>query len=573
MTVFDKIFLWLFMLGSPLYRKINVNISHLKAILTVKLTIDNRRPSTLYQMRSKQEKKELNNSTLSTMLSSLVIGALLLISFGIGADLTTRLTFFFSMFVFLLAATLISDFTSVLIDVKDNFIILPKPVNDPTFVLYRLLHIAIHISKLLLPMLSPAIVFFLFKGQIIVVVPFIFMSFMATLLVIFLVNAVYILILKITTPGKFQTIISYIQIGFAILIYAAYQLIPRLIDESVTKNLQISQVKYIRLFPPFWFAETCESFTTFSFGNMQFISLILSIVFPLLCMIVAVKCLAPSFTQKLSMINSSVAEIKNTDVETGKSHKVKSLWIEYLTRKFTTRGGESTGFLFTWKMMGRSRDFKIKVYPFFGYVFVIFILFILNNKSAVFSDIKEMSAKGRTFFIMLIYFSSLISISALGQIPFSEKFRASWIFHVTPLRMPGPLMTGALKSVIVCFVLPFFLVFALIGTPIIGLKVIPHLLLGCINAVAICSLLAYFNLRKLPFSNPPTAPGSGLTFTKTMLALILPFLFGYIHWSFFERLPALIIFSLIAIVIIRVSFSLIGKTQWIKISASPNQSN
>ena len=230
MTLFDKIFLWLFLSASPLYRRINVNISHLKAILTAKLTIDNRRPSTFDQMQRRNEKKELNKSTLNTMLSSLLVGGIVLLSFGISPDLTSRLTLYFSMFIFFLAATLISDFTSVLIDVKDNYIIVPKPVNDATFVTYRLLHISIHISKVLLPMLSPAIIFFFFKGLSMVVFPFIFMAFMATLFTIFLVNAIYILILKITTPEKFKSIISYIQIAFAVMIYGSYQFLPRLAD-------------------------------------------------------------------------------------------------------------------------------------------------------------------------------------------------------------------------------------------------------------------------------------------------------------------------------------------------------
>lgn len=278
-------------------------------ILKAKLTMDNRRPSTFEQMQKRKEQKELNKTSLQTMFGSLAIGSLLLISFAIGSDLTTKLTFFFTLFIFLLAATLISDFTSVLIDIKDNMIILPKPVNDATFVTSRLLHIAIHLNKILLPMLLPAIILFFIKGNRVVVIPFIFMAFIAALLSIFLINAIYILILKITTPEKFRSIISYIQIGLAIAIYGSYQLVPRLMEASVGRSLQVSQLKYIRLSPPFWFAETCKSFSVFSFGNMQLLSLALSIIIPLLSMLVVVKYLAPAFTQKLSMINSSAVEI------------------------------------------------------------------------------------------------------------------------------------------------------------------------------------------------------------------------------------------------------------------------
>ena len=58
----------------------------------------------------------------------------------------------------MLSATLISDFTSVLIDIRDNAIILPKPVNDSTVIVARLLHIFIHICKIVVPMSLPGLV-------------------------------------------------------------------------------------------------------------------------------------------------------------------------------------------------------------------------------------------------------------------------------------------------------------------------------------------------------------------------------------------------------------------------------
>jgi len=123
MNFFDRFFLKIFLFAAPVLQKMNVNIDHLKAILVAKLTMDNRRPAAFQQMRASKEKKELNQATLKTMLVSLIMGLFFLFSFAIGNDITTQLTFFFSMFIFLLAATLITDFTSVLIDTRDNLII------------------------------------------------------------------------------------------------------------------------------------------------------------------------------------------------------------------------------------------------------------------------------------------------------------------------------------------------------------------------------------------------------------------------------------------------------------------
>jgi ABC-2 type transport system permease protein len=268
--------------------------------------------------------------------------------------------------------------------------------------------------------------------------------------------------------------------------------------------------------------------------------------------------------------NSSAVEIRNTSNKKDKSLKKRFALTEYLAGKITKGEKELLGFLFTWKIMGRSREFKIKVFPSFGYVLVIFILIIFDNKTGPLSDIISLSAKGRMFIILLIYFSSLISITALAQISYSDKFKAAWIFYASPLESPGSIITGALKSVIAGFVFPLFLLFALFGIPAIGLRIIPHLVIGFVNLIAICSLLAYFFLRKLPFSQPPSKTGS-MNFVNSMLTLVLSFLFGIIHLRFFEKSLALMICGLISIGIIWFFFSLIRKTQWEKVQNQATQ--
>jgi len=176
-------------------------------------------------MRQSKEKKEINSATLKTMFVSLIMGLFFLMGFAIGDDMTTKLTIFFSMFIFMLAATLITDFTSVLIDTRDNLIILPKPVSDATFVTSRLMHIAIHINKLLLPLALPALIALIVLYGPATIVPFILMTFFATLLSIFLVNAVYLLILQLVKPSKLaerfydNDFKRYKRKGFADVIY------------------------------------------------------------------------------------------------------------------------------------------------------------------------------------------------------------------------------------------------------------------------------------------------------------------------------------------------------------------
>lgn len=565
MNFFDKFFLKIFLFAAPVLQKMNVNIDHLKAILVAKLTMDNRRPAAFQQMRASKEKKELNKATLKTMFVSLIMGLFFLFSFAIGNDITTQLTFFFSMFIFMLAATLITDFTSVLIDTRDNLIILPKPVNDATFVTSRLIHIAIHINKLLLPMALPSLIALIVLVGPAAIVPFLLMILFATLLSIFLVNAVYILILKITKPSNFQSVISYFQIAFAIVIYGSYQLLPRMMAKMGIDTMKISEMSNIQFYPPYWFADACNSLSTFTFETQNLYNLVLAIGIPLMSILVVVKYFAPAFTRNLSMITGNTEEVKIKPFRKNIDEGFSLTWVEKLAKMLTSGSSEYMGFLFTWKMMGRSKDFKLKVYPGFGYLIVIIAMMMFQSNSPSLADFSEMTERAKSMFIIFLYFGSFIVLSAIGQLPYSDKFKAAWIFAITPIDSPGKLLSGALKSIIVCFYLPIVLLFSIFGIAIIGPSILPNLVLGCFNVLAISSLITYVNLRQLPFSVSSQNASKSRTTTRNFVTMLIPMLLGGIHWLIFDFTWAVVILAVLAVIATWMIMDSIRNTGWKKI--------
>ncbi len=565
MNIFDKFFLRLFLLSGPLLQKMNVNLDHLRAILLAKLTMDNRRPAAFQQMKVAKEKKELNQATLKTMFVSLIMGLFLLISFAIGNDLTTRLTIFFSMFIFMLAATLITDFTSVLIDTRDNLIILPKPVSDQTFVTARLMHIAIHINKLLLPLALPTLIAVIVKGGPATILPFILMTFFATLLSIFLVNAVYLLILRISKPSKFQSIITYFQIAFAIAIYGGYQILPRMMAQAGIENLDITAIQNISFYPPYWFADACVSLSLLTFPANTLYNLLLATGFPLLSIWVVVKYFAPAFNRNLSGISSTSEEVRIKPVQSNTAGNYRRSLIEKLASVLTSGCSEYMGFLFTWKMMGRSKDFKMKVYPGFGYMIVLLAMMLIQTKKIDLEDFSSMSDRGKTIFLVVMYMSSFIVISAINQLRYSEKYKASWLFAITPVDIPGRLISGALKSVFLGFYLPVVLVFSVISAIIIGPVIIPNLILGFFNVLTVTTLMAYINLRELPFTVSTQNVSKGTTTTRNMVATFIPLILGLFHWLIFDYLWAVVILAILAIIAAWMVMDSVRNLSWAKI--------
>ncbi len=572
MNIINRFFLHLLLLPSGMYQKMGVSIPHLKAILTTKLIMDDRRPNSIHQTQKKKQQKPIRFATLGMMLYTTFLGCFFLVAFAFGHDAVTKFTIFFSFYIFILTSLLISDFTSVLIDVRDNLIILPKPINDKTFVLARLLHIVIHVIKLILPMTLPGLITVGIMYGIGGVFPFLFLILAASLFTIFLINALYIFILKVTTPEKFKSIISYFQIFFGIFIYASYQIVPRLVDKSVLSNFSVSDLSWSWALPPYWFAGAWEYLHTGNFISPMVVYFIVSLLLPVASIWVVIKYFAPAFNQKLSMISGS--EEGAAPVKTGgkKTLSTTSVYITTIAGWITTKGAERMSFLHTWKITGRSRDFKMKVYPSIGYMLVYVVLMFLNKKGLNLQEIQDQnSIGGKIIVISLLYFSSFILMVAIGRLIYSDKYKAAWIYYVTPIRVPGSLLSGSLKAAMVKFCFPIMTVISILAIIIIGPAIIPNLLLGIFNQVLIITFIAYLTLRVLPFSMQESNSVKGGSFIRGMFSMIIPFLLAIMHFFVYDYIIVVCILCVLAGIATWLMMDALNNKSWEKLTVREHE--
>jgi hypothetical protein len=515
-----------------------VNTSQLNSILLTKLIIDDRRPNTLHQT-GRRKSKPVKGATLGTMLLSAVMGAFFLICFSIGKDYTTHLTVYFSMYIFLLASSLISDFTSVLIDVRDNYIILPKPVTDRTVLVGRLLHIIIHVSKIVLPMSMPAIIFIGYNKNIWAALLFFVLLIFASLFTIFIINALYILILQITTPQKFQSIISYFQIFFAVFMYGSYQIIPRLLNKSTLNEVDISMYRWVWLAPPFWFASAWQSLSTFHLQASSFFAIALSLITPIASIYLVVKYFAPAFNQKLLLINTG----RDTAILAKTTNKTTtSNYAETIAGWLTTKGAERMAFLFCWKMTGRSKDFKLKVYPSIGYIIVILLLPLITADNVNVSNVIASYEKSSFGFLALIYISSWLLMLAIQQMSYSDQHKAAWIYLSAPVQLPGLIIQGALKAAVIKFYIPIVFVVSTAAIIIAGPQLLPNLFLALINELFICSFITYVTVKELPFSMQQSNNLKAGSFMRGLYMLVVPAIVAVFHFLIFKITPVVYIF-------------------------------
>lgn len=569
MNKISQLLLKAVLLPAPVYSKLGVHMPHLKAILTAKLMMDDRRPNSIRQIQQNKNEKAVSNATLVTMFISLITGLFFLIGFMFGNTYSTKLTIYFSFYIFMLAGILISDFTTVLIDVRDNYILLPKPVNDKTIVVSRLLHILIHLSKVVIPMSIPGfITLFMVKGigGALLMIP---LFILATLFTIFLINAVYLLILKITTPAKFQGIITYFQIVFAVVIFAGYQVVPRMIERSAMERIEISSYKFIWLLPSYWFGSAWETIYSMQFTANNLALTAAAIVVPLLSIGLVVKIFAPSFTRKLAMINAVSTESKPAALPALQQQPAKSM-ADRLANLFTQKGAERAGFLFTWNMMSRNRDFKMKVYPSVGYMVVYFFIFFFRRSDRSISSFSD-PAEIRPLFLGVIYFSCLLLTTALQNIVTSDKWKAAWIWHLAPLQSPGKILTGSITAAMAMFFLPLATLTSVIALSIWGIAILPNVLMGFSAQIFICLLLSRLLVQKLPFSSPPAGADAGGGFLRGMMFLLIAGTAGVIHYLLFHYNSLLLLACTVLLVCSYLLHLQTRKTSWSKLNMKYNE--
>lgn len=529
--VINQFFLWIVLLPSTVYQKFGIDLVHLKSILAVKLMMDDRRTG-LFN-KSRQTDKPSDFATVIMIVVAFVIGAVFLFAFRFTDDIT-RLTLYFSFVMFMLCLFLIADFTHVLIDVRDNFIILPKPVTAKTFLTARILHIIIHLSRLTVPMILPGLVIIALSRGIwgaIVLVPTIFLLVLFT---IFLVNTAYLAIMKLFSPERFNSIITTIQITFTIVAYAGFQLAPKFLDDDQFLETQLNDTGLIWLLPGFWFAGAWKMFYTLSPDATVITCALLSIVMPLSSILLVVKYFAPSFQRKLSLISTGAGQEVSPDGRISRRKDTPG-FLRRLSQFMTSPGVERGAFLFTWKMISRYRDFKLKVYPQIGYIAVLLVLiFYKHIKAFIFSD-QQLIVDYRIPMLTMMYMTGFIFLAAVQYLPYSDSFKASWIFFVSPLEKPGSVISGAIKAGILKFCLPLMVVVVVPCIVLAGPVVIPNLLFGFGNVLAVCFLISFIALDRFPFSVALKDDDQGLNTIRSMIMLIFLPIVGIPHYFLYDK--------------------------------------
>jgi ABC-2 type transport system permease protein len=561
----DKIFLKFITLLNPVLRQMGVDTAQLQVILSIKLKMDNRRPSGIFAGRSNATKMSDSSRQWLTTIFTVIIGIFIGLVLFVSHNPYVAQSLYFMVFMVMLSLTLISDFTNVLIDVKDQYILLPRPVNDSTVAVARILHISIYVLRVALLQGLPGLIMVgiiegVFSGAL-----FFLQILEATFLSILLVNIVYLVLMKIVSPQKFKDIISYFQIGFSVVIFATYYLLPKLINIADLKDISLIEHWWAKLLPPVWISALNELMLhSERVTALTFVLAFLGLIFPLVGLWFVGKVLAPGFNRSLSILSTSEG---NTDSIVNKANASKFNVVDKISNFLIKDPVENAGFRITAKLAFRTREFKMKVYPALAYVPIYFLYFALGSKADV-GLTKFQTLQAGHNYVFLVYLCTFVLGAVLTNITMSDKYKSSWVYYVLPIGEPGKILSGMYKSIVVFYFLPYCLFIGMVTVAIWGPAAINDLILAVLICLLYGLLMAIFMVKALPFSKPISVKqGSGRIFLSLVVLAGIGTI-GYAHYFAMKWELLIWIMILPAALITWLMMRYYGKQTWNNIELS-----
>ena len=507
----------------PFFVAQGINFEQLKAIVGVKLTMDNRRTRAGGGFGQQQTAKPAKNSFVLTLALYAFLG--LIIGFMVlGLDnLLSTMLIVFAYLMFMMAMTLITDFSSVILDSNDNAIILTRPVDDNTMLTARTVHVLSYLISMMLALGFFPMVFTGVKYGIVAGVVFLIVSILATLLVVFITNLLYLGLMRFTSEEKLRDVINYFQIVLTLFFMGGYRLVSSFGQFSIFSGNALVFKWWYYLLPPVWMAKTMETAVSGAVGLGNVVGIALTLVVPVAAILVMNKVFAPVFNQKIAGLDNAI-RTKTADKPAQTS---QASWLSTLAGFVSASAVERSVFEFVWKMTARDRKFKLAVYPSLAYFLFVFPLYFFGSDSSrTWGNIGNSS-----LYIFFIYATALSATTVRNAAVYSDHFKAAWIYEVIPIDRPAQILTGMYKSLFFHFTLPLFL---LASVPIIfiwGPTVIDDLLLGLFANLAIDLVACLLFDKKLPFSVEATGNSKGGNFVRGLTFGIILAGVGLSHWA------------------------------------------
>ncbi len=493
-----------------LYSRVGIDYALMRKILQVKLTMDERRVPTFYN-QSARKKEDQKYGYIKSLWIYVLISLIFIPFMGFGENYLFQMSITYAILIFMIMTTMISDFSTVLLDVRDKSILSTKPIHAKTVNAAKFMHILIYLTYLTIALTAIPLVVGLFRQGVLFFLLTIAELILINIFIVVLTAILYIAILQFFDGEKLKDAINYVQIGLSLFLMIGYQVLIRSFD-LVDFNMVVELHWWSVFLIPMWFAAPYELLLNGEQAIFTIVFSILAIVIPIISIWLYIK-LIPSFERNLQKLLS-----------TSKSKREKRSPLKELLLSLICRTSEERAFYrFATLMMKQERDFKLKVYPSLGFAFVIPFIFIF---STIRTDHMDFSV---SMSYINIYFSMLIIPSAVLMLSHSAKYKAAWIYKALPLADYTDLKKGSLKAFLCKLYIPLYIFLSVVFCLIYGVRILPDVA-AVLFASCLYTVFCYIGFgNNIPFTKPNNEMVEAQSW-KTLILMIPLAIMAGIHY-------------------------------------------
>ena len=364
--------LYLLKILKPLLIRQGVQFDSMYSIVMAKLIIDKRRVSSFNQFA---KTKDYSTDVILGVMYFL-IGIVFLIFLTIFESPHTGFSLYFTVLIFYVVFTLVSDFSEVLFDIRDNYLILPTPINEVTLIYSKLFHLLIYMIKMYLPFLLPAFILVAIKYSFWALLLFFFQSFLCLTIAILFVNILYLLVFKYVDANTFKDIINYFQIAVVVIAITAYYFLSGFYsDDNFKFDLLLETYWLSYLSPGVWIAGLTRILIETKYDTYSIVLSILALVIPMICLVLVSRFFSRGYISNLLLLDTG----SKGKAISGSENSSRYVLGSFLSKVFRWDAVEMAGYKFSMQMTGRSRTFKLRTYPLYAFIPSIVFYNMMNN--------------------------------------------------------------------------------------------------------------------------------------------------------------------------------------------------
>ncbi len=532
-----------------LYIKFGVNYKVMRMILQIKLTMDGRRVSSVMKSNKKTDEDSDKNNYLYLLMTNAFMSIFIGLIMMMGMSSLQATNIVIGINLFMMISIMISDFSAVLLDIKEKNILLPRPIDNKTFNAAKTTHICIYLMGLSLSLNVIPLIIGTIKYGILFFVIFIIENMLSVLIVISITALLYTLVLKFFDGEKLKDIINYFQILLAFIFAFGYQLVGRVFNIRNMRSDYVPELWHA-LIPSMWFA---APFGILIDGNKDpFLRVLfaLAIIGPIILMTLYIKRVVPYFEKNLQKLNDNGGVVKQRS-------EIRKEFIATLVCKDNI---EKSMFKFTQNMISTERNLKLKVYPSIAMALFMPLIFMFMDRDESFVDKIQTGYGGKIH--LLMYISVFLLCFCTAFINNSDSYKGAFIYKVLPIENPGVILKGAIKGTIFKLIIPVYILEAVIFLILKGPSIIMDLIVMFL--VLLILSLVYFKIsnKAMPFSVKFATTDSGKLIWPGIITLLLLGVFTIVHIVIRNNIIFVGVYGLVLLIVNVILWKICFKVSW-----------